>query len=234
MDHLVALGQGRFIELELAIASCVALDDDWRQQRKEPVQVGRGDVVDSVVFAPLHRRQGDHAITRIRELVGLHHGFDPSLDTALSFVNIHEVLQIIDALFFGMSLFMLAAGLVTLAVGAVGVMNIMLVVVGERTREIGLRKAVGAPSRAIFLAFLSEATAVCVISGGMGTAMGCAASWYVAAYPPPGRDYGSPPVVDPTIVAALVVTLVVVGIVAGALPAWRASRIAPAEALRAQ
>jgi putative ABC transport system permease protein len=129
--------------------------------------------------------------------------------------------------------FQLAAGIITLLVGAVGVMNIMLVVVGERTNEIGLRKAVGASSRDIFLQFFAEAAAVCGLSGLLGAALGVVATQVFATTAPPGTPASSPPLLDPVTVVAITASLVAVGLVAGIAPAGRAARTPPAEALRA-
>jgi putative ABC transport system permease protein len=145
---------------------------------------------------------------------------------------VHEILQIVHQLFLGTRIFLVAAGGVTLLVGAVGVMNVMLVVVGERTNEIGLRKAVGATNRAIFAQFLAEATAVCGASGVAGALLGIGLTKLVAAISPPESPLASPPLLDPFAVAVVVGSLVGVGIVAGVLPALRAARIPPAEALR--
>ena len=111
-------------------------------------------------------------------------------------------------------------------------MNIMLVVVGERTNEIGLRKAVGGSSGAIFVQFLAEGTAVCGLSGALGAAVGIGFTRLVASYTPPGTPLSAPLLV-PGDVAVIVVSLAVVGIVAGVWPAWRASQVDPAVALRA-
>jgi putative ABC transport system permease protein len=191
------------------------------------------DRVGEIAFAPLTREGSWDAIRHVREIVGLHHDFPPDLDTALSFFNVHEILQIIHRLFVGFRIFLVTAGLVTLLVGGIGVMNIMLVVVGERTNEIGLRKAVGAPSRSIFLQFLAEATAVCGLSGLLGAGLGVGFTRVVTALTPPDGPFSSAPILSPFIVAVIVSSLAAVGIVAGVVPAARAARIPPAEALRA-
>ena len=191
------------------------------------------DTLSEIVFAPVTREGSWEAIRHVREVVGLHHDFAPDLDTALSFFNVHDVLQIVHVLFLGFRIFLFSAGIITLIVGAVGVMNIMLVVVGERTREIGLRKAVGASSRAIFGQFLAEATAVCGASGLLGAALGIAFTQLIASVSPPEGPFASTPVLVPSTAALIVIALVIVGIVAGVVPAIRAARVPPAEALRA-
>jgi putative ABC transport system permease protein len=193
----------------------------------------RSDRVGRIVFAPVTREESWAAIRGVREVLGLHHHFHPDVDTAVSFFNVHEVMQIIHTLFFGLRIFLVSAGVITLLVGAVGVMNIMLVVVGERTSEIGLRKAVGGSSRAIFLQFLAEAAAVCGLSGLLGAAMGVGLVQIVARYLPAEGPLSSMPILEPVTVAVIISALVAVGIVAGIVPALRAARIAPSEALRA-
>jgi putative ABC transport system permease protein len=192
----------------------------------------RSDEVTQVSFAPVRREASREAIREAREILALHHDFAPDLDTALRFFDIHEILSIVFNLFTAFRVFLLSAGVVTLLVGAVGVMNIMLVVVGERTAEIGLRKAVGASDRAIFAHFLAETAAVCGASGLAGALLGIALTKLVAALSPPESPLASPPLLDPFAVAVVVGTLVAVGIAAGVLPALRAARIPPAEALR--
>jgi putative ABC transport system permease protein len=112
-------------------------------------------------------------------------------------------------------------------------MNVMLVVVGERTNEIGLRKAVGATDRAIFVQFLAEAAAVCGISGVAGTLLGVGFTKLVAALVPEQGPLSKVTVFDPFILTLMTAALIGVGVVAGIVPAIRAARIPPAEALRA-
>lgn len=191
------------------------------------------DRLHELIFAPVTREASADAIRHVRQILGLHHGFDPELETAVSYVNFHEVLADIFNLLTALRVFQIAAGVITLLVGAVGVMNIMLVVVGERTNEIGLRKAVGASSRDIFVQFFTEAAAVCGLSGLLGAALGVATTQAFGATAPPGTPASSPPLLDPVTVIAIALSLVAVGLVAGIVPAVRAARTPPAEALRA-
>ncbi len=126
--------------------------------------------------------------------------------------------------------------LVALLVGGIGIMNIMLVTVTERTREIGLRKAIGAKRRDILLQFLIESTTISVIGGCVGVILGVFAAYgfgnFVAQSMPGGGDWGA--VVQPQAILVAFIFAVGVGMGFGLFPAVKASKLDPAEALRYQ
>ncbi|MBW2421236.1 MAG: ABC transporter permease [Deltaproteobacteria bacterium] len=192
----------------------------------------RKERVERFIAMPRSRAEAGLAIEAIRSITGLHHRFEPGDEMAMLFVDVREIYSILDLIFSALRVFLVGVGVITLAVGAVGVMNIMLVVVGERVQEIGLRKAIGATNRAIFLLFLAEAGAVALLSGVAGAVVSYGLVRVLQVVLP--KDGGmSPPVFAGEVVVWMVCALVLVGILAGVLPALRAARIAPAESLRA-
>jgi putative ABC transport system permease protein len=195
--------------------------------------VKRDDDIGQMIFAPVSREVGFEAVTAVRGLLGLHHDFGPEDDSALGSFYVVEALQIVEGLLLGLRIFLTTAIVITLLVGAAGVMNVMYVVVTERTREIGLRKAIGASNTAIFVQFLAEALAVTVVSGLLGALLGWLAVTAAAAGIGKGSTMATAPVLMPRALLAIVATMVVVGIGAGMLPALRAARTDPAVSLRA-
>jgi len=151
----------------------------------------------------------------------------------MAFVDVKTIYDILDVLFDALRIFLVGVGLVTMLVGAIGVMNIMLVVVGERTQEIGVRKALGATNRAIFALFLGESVAVAGVSGLAGAAVGFAFIQLTRMTVDAENARLAQPIFDPGMTAFIVTALFVVGLLAGVLPAVRASRVEPSESLRA-
>lgn len=192
----------------------------------------QNDNVYELVLTATTREQSQAAIDAVRGLVSLHEHFDPGTDTSMWAMNYWETLKTLFGMFTALQLFFVIAGLVTLFVGAMGVMNMMLVVVGERTWEIGLRKALGARSRDVFLQFLLEAVIVAGAAGLLGAAGGIALLQITKpAFERGGIHLSGWP--DPLTTVAITSSLVLVAIIAGVMPALRAARISPAEALRA-
>jgi putative ABC transport system permease protein len=126
--------------------------------------------------------------------------------------------------------FLGSVGLVTLGLGAIGVVNIMLVSVTERTSEIGLRKALGATNRSILMQFFVEGVLLTMVSGFLG--IGAAAAIMVPLSGIKGQGGFDPPKLVPATAALAIGSLVLAGVAAGLYPARRAANLTPVEALR--
>ena len=129
-----------------------------------------------------------------------------------------------------MAQFFSAVSVVTIGLGGIGIMNIMLVAVRERTREIGIRKAIGATSRSVQILFLSEGLLLTLLSGAVGYLIGLGLCALVNLAPMPPRFSGMVVTWQTTLFAIVVLTLV--GLVASVYPASRAAALPPIEALR--
>ena len=160
------------------------------------------------------------------ELLRQRHRLGNTQEDDFSIRNLSEVLQAQEASSRAMSLLLAAIASVSLLVGGIGIMNIMLVSVTERTREIGLRMAVGARPRAILNQFLIEAMVVALVGGLIGIAVGVIASYTIAAIA------GWRVALSPTTIALAAGFAALVGIFFGYYPARKASRLLPIEALR--
>jgi putative ABC transport system permease protein len=191
------------------------------------------DLVAQVVVEPRTRAASWGTSTDSRALLGFHHGFRPDDRGALDDFNLEEVRQLVAPLYLGVRVFLTAASLITLCVGAVGVMNIMLVVVSERTKEIGLRKSVGGSNGAIFAQFLAETLLVCLAAGTVGALLGMVGVAVMTHLVGEGSVVNAPPLLLPGRVGLVMASLIGIGIAAGVLPAARAARVDPAVSLRA-
>lgn len=161
-----------------------------------------------------------------------HHITDPDRDD-FSVRSAQQGMEIIGGITASLQAFLLAIVAISLLIGGIGIMNIMLVVVTERLQEIGLRKAIGASTRAIFTQFILESG----IFGFTGGAIGIAAGWFLAFLAEWAiRNFGydwSMPVTPGDAMLALVISGLV-GILFGIYPAFRAASLSPTEAMRAQ
>lgn len=197
--------------------------------------------VSTVVLQPIHPQFEKKAEEQFRAAIARRYNFSPTDKRALDGFGTSNIRPIIDGLTIGLQVLLLFVGSLTLAIGGIGLMNILLVSVNERTREIGLRRALGARRRHIAWQFLAEALAITVAGGLLGVALSYLVVWIVPPLPMLGAlfrdDSGKGDLVlgiQPQTVAISVAVLMLVGVCSGLAPAMRAARLDPTEALRTE
>jgi putative ABC transport system permease protein len=192
-----------------------------------------------IIIQPINPGLNTQAKAAVREVLARRHHFDPKDEKAIQVWDTLEDRQEIRSFTLGLEILLGFIGALTLGVGGVGVMNIMLVSVTERTREIGLRKAVGARRRQILLQFLLEALVLTFLGGVIGMLLSIAVTYAVPPMPLYGALYQTAnhegDVVlrasGPAMLASFMI-LSLVGVVSGFWPALKASRLDPVDALR--
>jgi putative ABC transport system permease protein len=178
------------------------------------------------------RVSAEHLLAQedVRKIIARNHGFDyHDLDAFESMDTVQQA-EMMGKIFDAMNLFLGTVGLVTLALGAIGVINIMLVAVSERTREIGLRKALGATNRSILVQFFLEGILLTFLSGLIGMGLAGALMALLGTQPSPGNF--DPPKLVPASAILAISCLTLAGVVAGLYPARKAAMLQPVEALR--
>jgi putative ABC transport system permease protein len=166
----------------------------------------------------------------VRTIIGKRHNFDHQDQEALSIWNTSLESVMMHNIIKGMNEFFVSVSIITLALGGIGVMNIMLVAVRERTKEIGVRKALGATHGNIQLQFFGEGFVLTLGSGFIGLLGGVALSALINLAPMPARFAGM--IITWQTAAFAILTLAVIGIAASVYPAHRAAVLPPVEALR--
>ena len=190
------------------------------------------DALTSLQYQPTTHNDSTAAVPAVHRVIGERHGFDPALKDAFDEFDSIQEGKIIATIFNAMDVFLGGVGIVTLGLGAVGIINIMLVSVTERTRDIGLLKAIGATKRSILTQFFWEGLLLTGISGLIGIAvsagfMGILQTFLTGKIP--GFD---PPRLVPWSAALALGCLALSGIAAGLYPASKAAALDPIEALR--
>lgn len=190
------------------------------------------DALSSIQYSPTIKNDNVAAGIAVHKVIAANHGFDPSLKDAFNEWDTIEESHIIGIIFTAMDIFLGSVGVVTLALGAVGIINIMLVSVTERTRDIGVMKAVGATRRSILAQFFWEGLLLTGLSGLVGVLASAAFMALLQAALTdkiPGFD---PPRIVPWSAALAMGSLTLCGIAAGLYPASKAAALDPIEALR--
>lgn len=176
---------------------------------------------------------------RLRTRLAAEHHFDPEDESALWINNTMEQVKSMMIVFGGINLFVWIIGLGTLFAGIVGVSNIMLVTVSERTSEFGIRKALGAKPTSIIRLILAESVMITAAFGYIGMVLGVAVMEvvnYVITQAPPSADRTPTIFLNPTlnlsVAVSATIVLVVAGLIAGYVPAYRAAQLKTIDALR--
>jgi putative ABC transport system permease protein len=174
---------------------------------------------------------------KVKSIIKLRHSIAPTDVQALTSINIEEQFKQISGLFLAIGLLTWIVGIGTLMAGVIGVSNIMLVIVKERTKEIGVQRALGASPRTIITQIMLESVALTTIAGYTGLSMGVGllelVSKIIESQPKTGNEvFFRNPEVSITVAVSALVILVLAGLFAGSIPAKRALMIKPIEALR--
>ena len=194
---------------------------------------------DDIVWMPANPVFREQTVKQVRETLARLHNFSPTDERAVKIIVFNESMRLVDTMGIALRLLLSFIGTLTLAIGGVGLANIMLVSVTQRTREIGVLKSIGATRRSILAQFLLEAMAIVTGGGAIGVAVGWGLTSLMGTLPllgPLFHDSSGAGDIHLQISTFAVLTstlmLETVGLIAGLLPAIKAARLDPIEALR--
>jgi putative ABC transport system permease protein len=192
-----------------------------------------------LIFAPIAPQFEKRAMAQVLAAVATRQQFSPTDPKAIQMFGRDEFRPVIDALTIGLQVLLTFVGTLTLGIGGVGVMNIMLVSVDERIREIGLRRALGAKKIHIKLQFLAETLLIMLLGGAIGVLVSYAVAAAVGTLPLMGPlfedDSGRGDIhlhISLLTIMLSTFVLLIVGVISGLVPALKASKLDPVEALR--
>jgi putative ABC transport system permease protein len=206
-----------------------AVSRDFPPPEKPGAGITRG-YLDDIVFEVRDPEEHEAAVLQVRRTIGRVRHFDAADKDAMFIWDTMDGAKQLAKIFGVVTLFFGCVAVVTLCLGGIGVMNIMLVSVTERTREIGTRKAMGATKRDILRQFFAESAMLTVVSGVLGLSVGIGICVAMVVVPLP--DFVPHPIVSPISIVVSIVTLSLITVTAGMYPAQRAADMQPVESLR--
>jgi putative ABC transport system permease protein len=206
-----------------------AVSRDFPPPEKPGAGITRG-YLDDIVFEVGDPENHEAAVLQVRHAIGRVRHFDPTDKDALFIWDTMDGAKQLAKIFGVVTLFFGCVAVVTLCLGGIGVMNIMLVSVSERTREIGTRKAMGATKRDILRQFFAESAMLTIVSGVLGLSVGIGICIAMVVVPLP--DFVPHPIVSPISIVISILTLSLITVTAGMYPAQRAADMQPVESLR--
>ncbi len=229
------------VKKKIAISNYFDMDDNCAMIPINVMGIMRDIRYNSVlVFQPVSGAMEDAAVRQVRQVLGEVHKFNSADPKALIFDRYSEGIKIINGLNTATKGLLTIIGIFTLAVAGVGIMNIMLFCVQERTKEIGVLKALGARKRHIRMQFLGEALALSIIGGILGYLMAILLANWIGAIPFLSELFEDKSkqgdiwlIVDSRLFFTSFLTFMVIGLLSGTWPAVKASRLDPVESLRA-
>jgi putative ABC transport system permease protein len=191
---------------------------------------GTSHTFDQLLVTPKSVQQHEACKHQVRTALARMHGYDPTDKEACPIWDTVQEAKAFTQMTDGMKYFLGAVGFVTLFLGGIGVMNVMMVAVRERTREIGVRKALGAPANSILRQFFIEALVIALLSGGIGMGVAYGLCSLVNLLPMPDFFAGLIPTWKSGVLACFM--LGTIAVLSALIPARRAASIDPIEALR--
>jgi putative ABC transport system permease protein len=206
-----------------------AVSRDFPPPTKPGAGITRG-WLDDIVFEVGDPEDHEAAVLQVRRALARVHHFDAIDKDAVFIWDTMNGAKMLEKIFGVVTIFFGCVAVVTLCLGGIGVMNIMLVSVTERTREIGTRKAFGATRRDIVRQFFAESAMLTVVSGLLGLSFGMGTCIAMGALPLP--DFVPHPIISPISIVVSILTLSLITVTAGVYPAQRAAEMTPVESLR--
>jgi putative ABC transport system permease protein len=186
----------------------------------------------NIIYRPTDAKRSEAVKQQVYETLGRKYRFDPSDDDALGVWDTNEADEFMSYFFLGFNLFMGIIGSFTMTVGGIGVANIMYVVVRERTREIGIKRSVGARKRDVMFQFFLESFLIVAIGAVFGMLISIGLVEGLAYLPEGAREVVGTPALSPVVLVTTMSLLAAIAFLAGFFPARRAATLDPVECLR--